>query len=103
MKFKVLMNSRQCMHHGHSMTIVGDDKISPFSINEFLNEVIKLMHMEKEKKGTTKKKKQEILNKMINLKIGEAMPIYDENHRIIVGIERVEESVSIGDLIDYII
>ena len=102
MKFKVLMNSRKSMHHGYSMTIVGDNKTSPFSINEFLNEVIKLMHMEKEKKGTTNEKKQEILNKMINLKIGEAMPIYDDNHRIIVGIERVEESVSIGDLIDYI-
>lgn len=99
MKFKVVFNVRPNMFGRieGSHSLISDDSSTLHSIDWFLNEII--FSKIKDKKIFKILKKQ-LFNELKKLAIGEEKQIVNKEERSIILIERVDDNVTMGDLLE---
>src|SRR5690554_3482446 len=99
MKFKVAYNAKLDMFGKlkFAHTLIGDDDSVPYTIERFLDDVVYLNLKDKNKRDIEKTK---LINELKTLAVGEEKIIINKEEKSAILIERVDESVTMGNLID---
>lgn len=99
MKFKVAYNAKLDMFGKlkFAHTLIGDDDSASYRIERFLDDVVFLNIKDKYKRDIEKNK---LINELKTLAVGEEKIIINKKDKSAILIERVDESINMGDLID---